>query len=309
MFFLIIKGTIVDAVVIGARRQRVRGHRELYRFFDESTKAKRKITLALKTPESTGKDNVATVDKSWTFDGKWDGLLKDGWAGGAAMVRRRETNASLETSEFGNFAGRTHGPEPLPRNASGTLNGNGIVENKTHLDPKAIFSTPLNPSIQSLEAAVRDMTCKELVQVLETGVSQDPAVIDGGLQQCYNVVKELISANERELQLHPFAERLKDRAEDLLAKKTVLNVYINSLYNMDKAFALEHWGLFALRVVAADLNLKNDKLIAGKASVFGKVRLVFGNGVCGGQVVSRASRAMHGCGQRKVVSPVHPDGH
>lgn len=139
----------------------------------------------------------------------------------------------------------------------------------TESDDEEAPAPQLNTHLSKLQDAVRKKTCKELIEVLEGGASRDAAVIDHGLRECYEEVKRRISSNNNETA----GSNRTANDPDLAAKKTVLNIYFNSLLNLERVFSLQNLAWFELRVLNMDLRLTDDSMMPGYWLVYGRIQI------------------------------------
>lgn len=292
-FILFYVGTIVDAVVIGARRDPVRTSKQLKSLYERAKKLRSGLRLIFKNSETSAKDPAA-VDKSWSHDGKWEGGPLGGWAGGADDPWTKE----LGTYQMKPYSVSAQSPtlEESSLPDDGPVVGDEImidthVESDSEIassrrrsvtfgpsrakiiEPRGVQDQQLDPIDEStpsarLMDAVNNGTCLELINLLESGASQDSEVVEKGLQECYNEVKKKISATKRDGESEPVSFEFSD----LNAKRKVLNFYVNSTLLLEKALNLEHWGSFELRVLNSDVRFL-DGALRESLMVCGNIRI------------------------------------
>jgi hypothetical protein len=115
-----------------------------------------------------------------------------------------------------------------------------------------------NSPEEALIDAVQNKSCKELIRVLQSGACSDQKVSEFSLEEQYRKVKEDLSGVERKL-AKGTSDDLLVRKKDLIAKKTVLNIYLNVCYLIEKAMSLQHWTTFEIRVRSIELR-KNSSI-------------------------------------------------
>ncbi len=166
-----------------------------------------------------------------------------------------------------------------------------IIEPRGSQDkqPDPINEIPTPSSFLRLLDAVQNKTCQELINVLESGASQDAEVVEKGLQECYNEVKKKIIATKRDTE----TESTSKAFDDLNAKRKVLNFYVNSTLLLEKALNLEHWGSFELRVLNSDVRFLDSTSRPTSAGL-----MVCGNIRVGSSLPSQGGK------MEKLVSPV-----
>ena len=259
-----------------------------------------------KNPETIRPNDPSHVDKNWSHDGKWEGGGLGGWAGGALDAWSKVSSVHI-TKNFGVTNIQTHDQsvanhssmERLStaenKESDSFLNDGWGIDDANHETvedqvPVRKRSARFGQRTESVERnkgsnrpngspgpyshlfyAIENKTCQELINLLESGISHDAKVVEMGLQECYNKVKEMISLMNKD----PESEAESKAMSDLNAKRKVLNIYINSTLLVEKALNLEHWGSFELRVVNADVRFLDDtnKTAAESLMVSGKIKL------------------------------------
>ena len=140
----------------------------------------------------------------------------------------------------------------------------------TETEKEEISPPPTTPLLM-VQDAVRTKNCEELIEVLEGGASRDPEVIEKGLRQCYDEVKKII--HDADGSTTPDVNRSSDWA----AKKTVLNIYLNSMVWLEKVFSLEHLSWFEFRVLNLDLRLNDSSMTSGHWLIYGRIQVRAGS--------------------------------
>lgn len=243
-----VTGMVVDAAFVGQRKQKLRSHRDLKQVYEEARKSRVKLRVVFQSPGNSevGASDPGVHDKDWSFDGKWIGEEVEGWSGGT------ELPPGYGDSRF-----------------TGPILG---IERASSLEASSrAATTPL----EALSNAVSKESCAELIEFLQSAVGNDRVVTQRGLQQCYNEVKTNLIAVSDALQRNPLANHLIQQEDDLIAKKKVLNIYINATLCIEKAMALQHWVRYEIQASKANVLLSNEP--SSRITVHGRIQLRIGS--------------------------------
>jgi hypothetical protein len=290
-------GTIVEMIYIGKHMDEVRNLPYLRRKYMLANELKRPFKLGLVTPSHDPKVvHAAAVDKNWTHDGCWAGEDLNGWDGrvpnrrpekqtttgnpfptadrsliqkpvmkrgsaSSASVPKVAPNLSLKSRQM--TSGKsTDVEEPLERRRSVSFGASRVVIIDSHSgDVPSMSDRPAQYQLSSYDRfwnAVKHQTCKDLIKALEDGGSQDAHVITNGLREGYAAVKDMLDRVEGDIGFRPMDKNLLQQQKDLVDKKKVLSIYTNASLLLEKAFNLQHWASFELRLVHADFRLTDD---------------------------------------------------
>lgn len=258
---------------------------------------KRPLKLGLVTPSHDPKIvHAAAVDKNWTHDGYWTGEDLNGWDGRVPnrgpekqtttenrsppadrsliqktlMKRGSASSASVPTvvpnlslrSKQMTLGKSTDVLEPLERRRSVSFGASKVVIIDSRSgDIPSQSDRPAQSELSSYDRfwnAVKHQTCKDLIKALEDGSSQDAHVITNGLREGYTAVKDMLDRVEGDIGFRPIDKNLIQQQKDLVDKKKVLSIYTNASLLLEKAFNLQHWASFELRLVHADFRLTDD---------------------------------------------------
>jgi hypothetical protein len=304
-FLVCCEGTIVEAIFIGKKRERVRSLGYLIRKYNCASTLERSLRLVFKTPlVDSALTLTATGDKHWTHDGQWIGEDLGGWDGARnehqslASNRPRSEMTTMQGGQAGSAPKKlvrkvslktaqmslgkeactltdtgTSGTKPLKRKKRNVSFGESnvlIIENRGEVPT----TVPLKHSIHDrFWHAVNHQTCKDLIEALEGGASQDPQVLTFGIRDGYSTVKDMLDRVETSVGFNPTNEKLLKDQKDLIAKKKVLSIYSNASVWLEKALNLQHWACFELTIVHADFRFTDDtwKGLPTNAMVSGEI--------------------------------------
>ncbi|KAG7349696.1 hypothetical protein IV203_012293 [Nitzschia inconspicua] len=226
-------GSTVIAAVVGDKRFGIHSHNELRQFYEHAKRGSRRLHLIFKN--KGGLHEVLDDPTNWSISGNWTGQRKDGWPGGAK-----------DPSE---------GRRPFD-------------EKMTNVTPAAGLSLLHESSAEShhkgdsLSNAARNLSCKELIQVLENWYPQDATDVETHLMPQYQFVRgelkfleDLLASGEDN------DSSLIHRIQDWRAKYIALKVCMGNIFEIEKAVSLRAWNTI-------DFRLENLKLEIDKSSLF-----------------------------------------
>ena len=131
-------------------------------------------------------------------------------------------------------------------------------------DLKEGAETETETRLSTFVEAVRNKTCEELVRVLEDGPITEFNSF-GIFNEQYSYVKNALREQRDE--------------KDTKDKKTVLNIYVNAIDLIQKAFTVSHWKCFEIRIRRVSIRKLSDNPIHGLANAMsGTVRYGVGDG-------------------------------
>ena len=154
------------------------------------------------------------------------------------------------------------------------LHANKNVEASSDSSTKHVFQTSniTNP-YESLLEAIKEKDPKKLLRVLESGASQDVAVVSHGLKEGYAEIKHMIADIDNQIGFHPHDNKLKQQREQMETSKKILSIFLTSTMYLERALNLQHWASFELHVANADFTLTEDmkRKISANAKLFANI--------------------------------------
>eukprot|EP00934_Nitzschia_sp_Nitz4_P005982 Nitzschia sp. Nitz4//scaffold46_size129759//2610//9045//NITZ4_003479-RA/size129759-snap-gene-0.2-mRNA-1//1//CDS//3329552529//5972//frame0 len=261
-----IRTGMVVAFCDNGRDIQIRNHMQLKRLYDEARRAGRKLKLKL-LPLSTDPDGSLSFDssmhdKDWTFDGKWKGNSNEGWDGGTDMEWRMESptyqkspiveeEATPEEEEEEEYVP----PDPIEIISSESESSTESEDSDDIADDAILVSS----HVERLRHAVQEESCAKVIEALEDNALSDKDVVENGLKNIYDDLKERLVRKILDHKKNKGDRVLEKEIHELQGKKTVLNIFINAEYCLEKVFGLEDWAWFEIRLKNAAVDfLGND---------------------------------------------------
>ena len=130
-----------------------------------------------------------------------------------------------------------------------------------------------NP-VEAFQKAVKDGTCKDLIEVLEAGCACDRDVAFRRLQEQYDIVKNDLHSVKSRFSENLIDRKLKARENDLVNKKAILSIYIQSFFAIEDAVSLHSRAGLEIRLKNLSIGQyqksrsKRTEIVSGKLKLF-----------------------------------------
>jgi hypothetical protein len=226
-------GCLVLAVIMGERLLDVSGHDDIRQHYQNAKRAKRDLRLRF---ENKGIHGFEDSEENWTSAGNWIGPSMVGWAGGAID----------ESDRFH----RSHEAIQTKGDAAGTVPGRGLVE------------------------AVRSHSSKEVIEELVAGYPRDRFELEGVLGgQCKIARQQLDTLKASMCDGGDADASTIHQIQDCTAKYFALEIYMNSIREIEKAVTLKGWNVVEFRLNHLELQKSMIHQFSGfNAVVSGEIR-------------------------------------
>ena len=179
------------------------------------------------------------------------------------LSTRRETIGRIPTHASGNGVGaNTFQTRSILRKENQEPRLMGMKVRWTGCEESPIDKEPechdIGPALlDSFVDASQRGTCDDVIRVLEEGAAAHPEAYNA-LKHQYKLLKENLTQLRRYLNEDKSNQALKDKMHDATCKYKVFKSYIQCLDLLQKASALESWGMFefCLRRISLRMELK-----------------------------------------------------